>query len=888
MVSNTRDDTLFQKKLWPALKLLNSTIGSNDIKELTDGLRKLFSSISIDNGDSHQIHLLLLDESGTVTYVLISPRIAGGEIFDLVKKKIEIGQIGKKLNSSSIYRILSEQHISGYFLCERVLPNEVKERDLPNLDGSDLEYYDIRKLKLDAHDKTKVIGKVIWPNMEMFTGFDVDLTSDADYWMDNFVVTGVSWPGSVNIPPTKGVIAVSLPNDTDLSDYLLNISNDLNLITWLAGFGALNFQLQALSQASSDEPQRLRDEISYRGWIEILHGELSRVNDFSDTQNTKSITESLVRIQFINSKFVRRKTYSLLHEYSSARTEMQCFLVDFILQFVDLLIISESNRKDQDSYKLLAKVFSSPEMRNKDADWEQAYEELPSEVLRELIRLYPSLDEELKTDITDKLLPVLNDFLIQSKPKDYKYTKYKNVYFAVLSAIEEIIFASHDEISNISEILDSVVNNIERSDFREIQSSILKRSLFFMLNIFSVSDSSHEKNIIERLSKLFIIFDNNKPIPIQGIDKVLSSYSQDKLASLLGNLNSKTSYFEAISKIHDDQKYLSKLRNQSHGKLDPVQIISIVSTKGGVGKTSISIALASKISKLTKPDQKVCLVELDIFGPSLNYGITRLGLDGYYLNDFIWANYFQLVDKESPDLKERYNKIFKGKMYWRDRFQALSRSENLLKKVIHQTSIPTLSIIACSTNNALQDIMFPFLSDRESMKVFGRMIYRLINKLKSDGYSYIIFDCPAEVKELTLIATEFSNLYGGKNIFVANMNEATLSSIFNLVSTGQFIQGQNYLLINKVRPLDKKYTRDKSAFSDYWLSLENGTAFDDRSYLSRPFFEQLCNFQNIGYVSWSEFLHRAMIIPKVFSTDQFDRYSEIIEKHFPYLGIQVD
>ncbi len=64
-----------------------------------------------------------------------------------------------------------------------------------------------------------------------------------------------------------------------------------------------------------------------------------------------------------------------------------------------------------------------------------------------------------------------------------------------------------------------------------------------------------------------------------------------------------------------------------------MRIISILNSKGGVGKTFFSINLANALAKL---NQKVTLIDANFISPQIS---NALGIFGkYYLNDFVFEN----------------------------------------------------------------------------------------------------------------------------------------------------------------------------------------------------------------------------------------------------------
>ena len=140
------------------------------------------------------------------------------------------------------------------------------------------------------------------------------------------------------------------------------------------------------------------------------------------------------------------------------------------------------------------------------------------------------------------------------------------------------------------------------------------------------------------------------------------------------------------------------------------KIISITNQKGGVGKTTTTINLATAMVSF---DQKILIVDLDPQGNAS----TGLGI---------------------PSTK-RVNNIYK----------ALTSQENI-NNCIYKTTIPDLEIIPTTIDLSATEIEFSNLKDRESI------LLKKLNEIKNK-YDYVLIDCPPSLGLLTVNALVASN-----------------------------------------------------------------------------------------------------------------------------------
>ena len=139
------------------------------------------------------------------------------------------------------------------------------------------------------------------------------------------------------------------------------------------------------------------------------------------------------------------------------------------------------------------------------------------------------------------------------------------------------------------------------------------------------------------------------------------------------------------------------------------KIISIANQKGGVGKTTTSINLATSLSAVNK---KILLVDADPQGNAS----TGLGIS---------------YEHRSPSL---YNLIV---------------SQTLDENAIKKTIVPGLDIITANTNLAASEVELVNIENREFV------ITNILSKTKE--YDYILIDCPPALGLLTINSLVASN-----------------------------------------------------------------------------------------------------------------------------------
>ncbi len=178
--------------------------------------------------------------------------------------------------------------------------------------------------------------------------------------------------------------------------------------------------------------------------------------------------------------------------------------------------------------------------------------------------------------------------------------------------------------------------------------------------------------------------------------------------------------------------------------------------------------------------------------------------------------------------------------------------------MIWGTKDNNLKLIVCSPDKDDQKKMASFLRSTRGLDFITNQLRILIHDYLSKDFDYVIFDTPAELKELSLCAASHTLKNRGKNLFITTLHQPPFDPLLNCMEE-RFSKGENFLIVNKVRELDRSYCSDKTALIDF---ITNGYKFDfDRKDpISNAFIDKILNLVGVRPVRWSEMLYRMLTL----------------------------
>lgn len=812
--------------LYASIEALHDAIEAHSVITLRDRLRAILHEAS----KLALLHLLLLDGNETITVAIIVPPLSPDYGDEEKFKEGELRLIGQRLRAevpdappSLLELALNKKEcLIGEWL-----------RDEQDEGNERVTYwvYDMRPLgengslgdSYGEYRFTDSVGFSQIPTLKVNTR--------------GIFVAATRWAATTDLPAMSAVITFTL-NDTPES--IAENEQLFRFVSLATLSAAFVFQMYALSEASVEEARRLREEISTTDWTELLKG--TARNYSKEKEEAKKLDNLVEQVLRLRSNFVTRRILRLYSQYAENEQPKSSELLRH--QLVQLL---------------------SPE-KNKN-------QELRLSALGNLTALFASVRDHdvLANYLRQEMWPAVRMLLL---PRHDKPT-----YNLALAATEDI-YKNADEALQ-AEIGNTIHTLIENA----IAQNLVNERLIVMLLlcIRYCKDSNQSENLVNLLGiTMSSISDHGFPEEAKGVFTLLE---QEYRLKILEKIQDDTMIYEQLQFIVRQQMQLRSDRFKNADSVSPLQIISVASSKGGVGKSSIALALASCLALQQGEAHKVCLIDLDFFGPTLNYIVPRErpDLDRVYLNDFIWARYLH-QNEGDDEVQATLDEIFRGRLFWRKRFEKLAaEDEQLLDQLLVDTALPGLKVVLCSLESEHQDMMLPFLSPGEQRAILTSQLDDLLRNLRREGYDYVVFDTPAELKELTLCATELSTVYGGKNVFVTTLVQPPLEGLFKMLPSGYYAQGTNYLIINKARQLERKYAENKEALLDYWSTLPRKYASVYLSNLSMALVDLLINVKECGYVPWVEYVNRLLAEPQEFDKRKFQSLVDMLGDYLSFI-----
>jgi hypothetical protein len=240
-----------------------------------------------------------------------------------------------------------------------------------------------------------------------------------------------------------------------------------------------------------------------------------------------------------------------------------------------------------------------------------------------------------------------------------------------------------------------------------------------------------------------------------------------------------------IYQLDDTKRRFGRTQNSS------LKLFGIFSQKGGVGKSVIALMTATRLAKLLK--KKVCLIEIDFGGPTF-YNYESLS-KGPFVNDFI-----KMADTDS-NISKIYNEKYRGTL------QTVKIREGC--DISFWPANPKWEEqIQLTTQSS------SYINQRSFEKSF---LKKMISVLAND-YDVIIFDVPAEIKDISLTVGNLISDFGGVIMMVSSLFTPSYSPLIE--HYWRFISNKNVtpaLIINKSHTLDLSIVNSCRSLADYLL-----------------------------------------------------------------------
>lgn len=656
-----------------------------------------------------------------------------------------------------------------------------KTKEVVSLHGVLASVYEVSPVRRRVVSQRGIIGEPIG-RYPVALPFDIE-GFGLGRWAENLVIIGKRWPAFGALPQMSGFIVSSFGPMVDFEDELGKRRKHLQLFSWLIFYAAFLFQAYALSQASTEEPRRMRDELSRAGWTRLL-------KDVPERRET--LQDMIKEVLRLDDRFVQRRVLREFAERHPGEAEYLCE------KLVELLEPHEGSEQDL--------LFGA---------------------LRHLKVFYPAIPESRREQhletVWSKVAPLL------SSPTD------SAILDLALLAAEDIY---HEAGSTLQvRICDFLIDLVRQSiDEGLLHLRFLESAL---VAIAYRRDDSRFHQLVGILCDALASLDTGERPPLfECVTRVFATLKQRDRESITNELGKRGKTLHQFVKRLDQVDQNLRQIEQSLKQPSPfaarddkpeLRLAPIVSQKGGVGKTLIALSLASLLAQ----DHKVCLIELDFFGPTLAH------LAGF--------------DSQQESSKVYLNEYFKQHFDWaRERGEDLPdiRSKELYDKVKWDTRNPNLKIVPCAIDRQLQDYMLRPILREVATGYIKSELFRLLTHLYDEEYQYVIFDSPAEFKEVALSAASLSLRYAGANIFVSTLFEPAIQPFLGAIPL-QYSQGKNCLLVNKIRQLDRQYVEDKTALVDFF-----GARLDadqvGRDIHSEVLLDLLLKVEYCGPVAWSE------------------------------------
>ncbi|NOH04944.1 MAG: P-loop NTPase [Chloroflexi bacterium] len=793
------------------------SIAEGNFATMVASLEKIFQNVG---QEFLWAQLILFDDDGTVSFALMNPEEPESSS-GLSIRELSTRLVGFKFPRESVVWSLCKDYPSQsiYFKQTNKRPSRSSESENH---GKFIRYYDLFSINLEAIKSKEVIDDQIGKSRALPTFINTDKHPTMAPWLRNIIVTGSSWPSLGGLPGMNGVVLFPVKSGPGferrgrgLKQTLYSQRRNIPFFSWLILYVAFVFQTYALSQATVDEPQRLRDYIGRAGWAEMLKETAQR----RDINRLRELLKEIITTQrTIITRGILRDFFSLLEDLPREfALEVQKTYLE------DCLSIDPVNEDLLKSSLLHLKTLYNAKDRNSDFYF-------------------------LKETVWPTLKKIMNASSSEVQPY---------VYSALCDLIR---VSSNDLLRTIAEYLLEIRKN--GIQINAIDSRLLNA---LIIELMVIDDDILRQRLAQHFTDLTskVVSGNSSPFLHELINRAYANFSPETQSQILKIVEDKGDFSTPTHKAFANilKRSMEIKTTQSFpflfapkGGVPGLKILTVVSHKGGVGKSLLAASIAALLSR----NRKVALIDLDIIGPTMYH---LIGNDGSrtqkrFLNT-LFSELSDIKSDESPDLVREML----------DRYAWKLANNNLI-------------VFPCSPYREDQELIYPFMVSKSGLQALMYDLFTLCSNLYQQGYEFAIFDTPNELKDISLTAASLSRAYGGSILFVSTLYEPALQPFFDGMPI-EYNHVSNMLFINKLRFFDKQYVANRQSFLDMLGSRYSiiSNSFKNQ-FISEALIESIFNLDYCYPVGWNEQLERFLSSGQEISRQEltFEDLAILLEK----------
>lgn len=621
-------------------------------------------------------------------------------------------------------------------------------------------------------------------------------------FMEELLVVPATRPAVGRLPEVTTLLTLDVARTDLLPDDATVHASYVRLYSWICSYLAFTYQVYVLSQATAEQPARLSYQLMHDGWVEVLR-HFAGLGTGAD----KQFRETLEAVMGLEHEFPKRQIVRDI-----ARVVSACF---------------------PDAWQAMREEFLQ--------HLGSSSERLRSAGLRHVQTIYEHLAGDQRDQFLRAVLSKVEPLLLE--PTD------SETYPEATSAAQAMLLVARDDLAGA--VCDSLVKTASRAVAGRRAGWLELQSL--LLSIVRCRMESRVEGFITTLSDLLTLAEGGRLggflCLIADVLPLLSASSRDRIACRLathelrflmdqegrGRGNDQERPLQRAKAFLDGaDKQATEVRHSravSAVARRPMPI-AFVSQKGGTGKSLLALALGSLLSEA----RKTCLVELDFFGPTLYRVVGSwkgVSQDKIYLNEYVRAvGYGAGIGRRGDQLIERAQWPVQG---------------------------TNLTIVPCNPQRHAQELMWDWVEREKRLHSIRNALNQLVVYLARRGYDYVLLDCPAELKELADMATSVTQVYEGLNVFVATLFEPSLLPLLELLPREGY-RATNYLLVNKVRTLDRQFVASPLTLVDYITLAHDSTDDPESESLSETMLGLLLHIDQCWPVAWCESAERCLSV----------------------------